>query len=532
MRESQPIRVAIAADIAIYRRGLSAIVLALPEAQLVGEAHDLAEALQLCELVKPELLLLDVAAPPGALDPARQVHRRWPGLKVLALTASGAPPNGAPLGDVVYLPRDLSERALEEAIQRLAGDAAGQSRGAPHPQAHAEMLQALLDELLEPLGDRPMLAALLGHYLPLIFPKAQFWVRLFPTDDLVAQPAVRLFPNAEVGLRWLRTTSEVRCFLPGAELPWGGVQPPGSTFILAPILRGKTAVGGVGVNAAGGAAAGETLRAEVEAVARQIALALQREGLHPGQPTGEMLSRELVMAGRIQADILPDHVPNLPGWDLAAHLESARETSGDFFDFIPFSTRNLGLVIADVTDKGMGAALFMALSNTLIRTYAAQYPTLPALALGAVNQRILSDTRGNMFVTAFYGVLEPHTGRLRYVNAGHPPAHLVCFSRGRAIERLRATGMALGVMESAHWTQRVIKLFPGDVLLLYTDGVTEAQNPAGDFFGEERLLDVIFRQRGAPAREIQSAVMETVRAFVGDQARQDDIALMVVCRTE
>jgi serine phosphatase RsbU (regulator of sigma subunit) len=172
----------------------------------------------------------------------------------------------------------------------------------------------------------------------------------------------------------------------------------------------------------------------------------------------------------------------------------------------------------------------MALSSTLIRTYAIQYPTLPAFALGAVNRRILSDTRGSMFVTAFYAVLDPNTGRIRYVNAGHNPPYLVSGNRGKPVDRLRGTGMALGVDEEAIWQQKVIRMVPGDVLLMYTDGVTEAQNPQGEYFGEQRMLDIVRARMGCPAREIQDAVLTAVREFTGGVGSSDDITLMVVAR--
>jgi len=179
----------------------------------------------------------------------------------------------------------------------------------------------------------------------------------------------------------------------------------------------------------------------------------------------------------------------------------------------------------------MGAALFMALSSSLIRTYATRFPTLPALTVSAVSGRILSDTHGSMFVTALFGVLEPATGRFIYANAGHPPGYLITTQRGEtAIERLRTTGMALGVSEQAQWRQKIVRMAPGDTLLLYTDGITEAQNAEGEFFGEDHLLDCVLAKANSPAEEILQALLDEVHQFVGGTPRQDDIALVVVRR--
>ena len=245
----------------------------------------------------------------------------------------------------------------------------------------------------------------------------------------------------------------------------------------------------------------------------------------------ELLTRELVMAGRIQADILPEEPPIIRGWDIAATLQPARETSGDFYDFIPLSVHKWGLVIADVTDKGMGAALLMALCSTLIRTFAGHFPTLPAFTLRTVSERILADTRGGMFVTAFYGILETHTGRFIFANAGHPPGYVICTRKGKeTVDRLTRTGMAMGVSEDARWKQKSLRLDPGDLLVLYTDGITEAQNHAGASYGEERLLEIVLSKATADSNAIREAVLDDVRRFMGNSARQDDIAILVIKR--
>jgi sigma-B regulation protein RsbU (phosphoserine phosphatase) len=241
------------------------------------------------------------------------------------------------------------------------------------------------------------------------------------------------------------------------------------------------------------------------------------------------LAEQLAAAARIQADLLPPRMPRLPGWDFAARLEPALETSGDFYDLIALPNNHWGLVVADVSDKGMGAALFTALASTLIRTYARQYPTLPALSISTVNTRILSDSRSGMFVTAFYAVLDPISGRLRYINAGHNPPILISTQRGKSIDRLQPTGMALGVVGELVWKQKVTRMLPGDLLVMYTDGVTDAQNEAGDYYGEQRLLNVV-RRCGCSAQEALDAILEDLERFTGGATQGDDITLLVVRR--
>ena len=266
----------------------------------------------------------------------------------------------------------------------------------------------------------------------------------------------------------------------------------------------------------------------VQSLAAQIASALHGATVYAQQLAHESVARELALAGQIQANFLPDTLPEVPGWQLAAMLEPARETSGDFYDVIPLPTGRLGILIADVADKGMGAALFMALSRTLIRTYAVEYDTHPELALSAANRRILADTRAGLFVTVFYGVLDPTSGKLAYANAGHNPPYLCSARDGNIIQELDRTGVPLGILDDGTWQQRVVQLAPSDVLLLYTDGITEAQNAQGDFFDEDRLREVIRANLGRSAHDVQDSVLALVGSFVGDAPQSDDICLMVV----
>jgi PAS domain S-box-containing protein len=244
----------------------------------------------------------------------------------------------------------------------------------------------------------------------------------------------------------------------------------------------------------------------------------------------QKVAQELATAWRIQASFLPDELPRVAGWQLAATLKPARETSGDFYDVIPLPGGRLGILIADVADKGVGAALYMALARTLIRTYAVEYESKPELVLSAANRRLLTDIHFTMFVTVFYGILDLATGTLMYCNAGHNPPYLLSGQNGDTVHALRRTGIALGVFENMTWKQESVQLAIGDVLLLYTDGITEAQDPQGLFFGDTRWLETVQDNRGRSAQEIQDALIEEVHEFVGDVPQFDDIALMVVVR--
>ncbi len=248
------------------------------------------------------------------------------------------------------------------------------------------------------------------------------------------------------------------------------------------------------------------------------------------QDTNRKMAQELALAGRVQTSFLPHNLPNIPGWQLTGTLMPARETSGDFYDFIALPDGRLGIVVADVSDKGAGAALYMALNWTLIRTYAAEYPGQPEIVLRAVNRRIVKDTDTSHFTTVFYGILDPETGMLVYSNAGHCPPYLMNTSEGENVRRLIRTGVPLGILGEETWEQGSVQLAPGDVLVLYTDGITEAENEQGIFLGGDRLLGWVKSNLGCPAREIQDAILAEVQRFVGDTPQSDDIALVVLQR--
>lgn len=300
--------------------------------------------------------------------------------------------------------------------------------------------------------------------------------------------------------------------------------------------------------------------------AGQLAAALESLLLAREAEQAALLEQELKVARDIQHALLPARPPALPGWQIAAGYRSARLVGGDFYDFWPLprdrgteenesATRReeagrprqsgapvavtaalagpappalLGFVIADVSDKGVPAAIFMALARSLVRA-AALDGSSPALALERANRWITRDSEAGMFVTIFYGILEPASGRLHYSCAGHNPPLLYRAAEGTFVE-LRAPGIALGVLESIRLTEAELRLAPGDVLVCYTDGVTEAVDERLEAFGLERLQALIAARHGEPATAIVEAISAAVDEHGHGQPPFDDVTLVVVKR--
>ncbi len=270
------------------------------------------------------------------------------------------------------------------------------------------------------------------------------------------------------------------------------------------------------------------------------------------------LERELEIGRRIQASFLPEEIPQVPGWEMAARFQPARQVAGDFYDLFPLvQNRRLGLVIGDVCDKGVGAALFMALFRTLIRAFAQQHytlrwmdalaedspgrrtssgrPVLPSTGTSALRNAIeltnnyIANTHGttSMFATIFLGVLDPSDGMLLYINGGHEFPILVNSAGVKG--QLEPTGPVVGVFPEARFEIQSVGIEPGDTLVTFTDGVTEAQNSKGEFFGRERLYALMARS-ASTATELLDSIQTSVREFIGEADPSDDIAILAVRR--
>lgn len=242
------------------------------------------------------------------------------------------------------------------------------------------------------------------------------------------------------------------------------------------------------------------------------------------------MEQELALAAQVQASFLPSSLPNLPGWQLAVSLIPAQLMSGDFYDTAYLPNGSVAILVADVVDKGVGAALYMAMSSTLLRTSLAEHADRPDLVCQAVNEALLEYATAQQFVTAFIGVLEPSSGVLVYANAGHNPPVLLCPSHPGEVRLLEITGLPLGAVEGSRWHLDRVQLLPGDTLVLYTDGITEAESARARFYGRERLVETAQRSMGQPAETVRAVILDDVQQFVLGAALADDIALMVLVR--
>jgi len=263
-------------------------------------------------------------------------------------------------------------------------------------------------------------------------------------------------------------------------------------------------------------------------VAHQTALVLETAALQSSAAERDRLERELDVARDIQATFIPESPPRLPGWQLAAAWRAARQVSGDFYDFIPLRDGLWGLVVADVADKGIPAALFMAMCRTLLRA-AAMSRTSPAATLIRVNELLFNDSRSDLFVTAFYAVWDPASGRVAYASAGHNPPLLVRCVDGRVVE-LHSRGIALGVINQIDIEEHQITLQPGDVLVAYTDGVTEAMQADYTEWGIDRLRATLESTCAETAEAMLENILSAIDEFVGDAPQNDDMTLWLLKR--
>jgi predicted ester cyclase len=252
-------------------------------------------------------------------------------------------------------------------------------------------------------------------------------------------------------------------------------------------------------------------------------LGLTQQRLEQEISEREQVEQELRVARRIQQASLPKDVPDLEGWEIAPHYQPAREVGGDFYDFFELENGQFGLVVGDATGKGMPAALVMATTCGMLRAVA-QSSNSPGAVLGRVNDALSARIPPNMFVTCFYALLDPESGRLSYANAGHDLPYL---RRGNETEQLRARGMPLGLMSGVEYEEGESLLQVGDSIVFYSDGLVEAHNARREMFGSPRLRRLIMEHD--EERALGEVLLEELYSFTGEGWEQeDDITLLTL----
>jgi sigma-B regulation protein RsbU (phosphoserine phosphatase) len=259
--------------------------------------------------------------------------------------------------------------------------------------------------------------------------------------------------------------------------------------------------------------------------ANQAAAAIETARLHRDAIEKERIERELELAAAIQRQLLPRDLPNIPGLEIAARNRPTRQVGGDYFDLFPLSGGRLAFVVADVSGKGVPAALLVSTVHAAIHLQIDDARTIPEL-VARIDRHLQKYAATRKFLTAFFGLLEPDSGALRYVSAGHNPA-LLRRASGE-IEQLKATGVPLGMFPNSSWKEETRELSRGDLLCVYTDGVSEALDAADEEFGLERLARLLAPP--VPTEEICRSVFDEVEAFAADVPQYDDQTLLLIRR--
>jgi serine phosphatase RsbU (regulator of sigma subunit)/CHASE1-domain containing sensor protein/anti-sigma regulatory factor (Ser/Thr protein kinase) len=242
------------------------------------------------------------------------------------------------------------------------------------------------------------------------------------------------------------------------------------------------------------------------------------------------VEQELGTARSIQHALLPKDLPKLEGWKIAYHYQPAREVGGDFYDFLRLDDGRVGLVIGDVSGKGIAAALVMANTQSVLRAVARRGNIAPGRVLAEANEVLYAYIPSGTFVTCFYGVLDPESGRLVYANAGHDPPYS---QQGGDAQELRARGMPLGLMPGMPYEEKEAVLAAGDDLVFYSDGLVEAHDPEGEMFGFPRLRKLIMAESGGSGEELVDFLLAELVRFTGaDSEQEDDITLVTLERSK
>lgn len=315
---------------------------------------------------------------------------------------------------------------------------------------------------------------------------------------------------------------------PGEDLSQANILPGGSILLAVPLSAKGEVFGIMLAKEIMSSLAFQEKRMEIiTGIAQQVALAIQNEKYKQNLVETQRMEQELELARQSQKTFLPAELPRLYRWELDARWSPAREVGGDFYDIILLDRDHIGLVIADVADKGMAAALYMTVTRTLIRAYS-QNLSSPSAVLENVNNMLLPDSQDGMFITTVYAILNKRTNKILYANAGHN-LPLLIQSNGN-VKPLNKGGISLGVLENIQLTDHEISIGPKEMLLLYTDGVTEAFNQNSEIFGEQRLMAFCAENYELNTVQFLNQLEGAVKTFAGSTPPSDDITMLCLKR--
>jgi len=267
----------------------------------------------------------------------------------------------------------------------------------------------------------------------------------------------------------------------------------------------------------------------IDALSVHAAIAVENARLYEKERERIKMQKELLAAREVQMNLIPKEMPAIPGFDFAACTIPAQEVGGDLFDFIPTPRGRLAFCLGDVSGKGLPASLLMANVQATIRNQVASNAD-PSHALTHANKLLYRNTGSEKFVTLFYAVLEAPSGTVAYSNAGHEAPFLI--DANGQTTRLTVGGLVLGIMEDVEYEEAVIRLSRGDLLVLCSDGITEALNAEGELFGSERTLALLRDHRDKSARQILDLLIAAIREYAGPMKQADDITLVIVKRQQ
>lgn len=417
-----------------------------------------------------------------------------------------------------HVSAQLSDLRDKEKIQHLV---ASQVLAALHPSRVALFLKKPGEEDLESAlvleSDRMSPGRAASSHesqpidTPLILKSAGAVIQKVERDGWAAVVPEKLDPQMDEGARLLRTGCELLIAIPSSE--------------------GLLGVMGLGPKLSEEPFSGED-RELLLTVARQAGMALENAELVEVAKREAQHAKELDIARDVQRNLFPKDLPAREGWQSAAMCRPARAVGGDYYDVFEIDSARVAIALGDVSGKGLGPALMMSSIHAMTRSGLPPMAAEPARFVESLNEHLVGSTSTEMFATLFVGVLDTSSGELRYVNAGHNPP-IVAAAGSAEVSTLATGGLIVGALPGVQYTDACLHMGDGDLLVLFSDGITEAMSPAGEMFDEERLKGVVERARqGGSASDVLSAIIEAVDRFAAGAEQADDISVVVLARTE